>query len=81
MTFVDCSMIAVDFMKADLIEVVFDRCDLYKTLFSQTVLHKADFRTSFNYTLDPEKNKIKRAMFSLENAKGLLEKHDIVVVN
>lgn len=81
MEFTDCSMIAVDFMKADLTEVIFDRCDLYRALFSQTVLEKADFRTSFNYSLDPEKNKIKKAMFSLEHVKGLLDKHDIVVVD
>lgn len=78
--FIDCSMIAVDFMKADLSEAIFDRCDLYRTLFSNTILEKADFRTSFNYSLDPEKNRIKRAMFSLENVKGLLEKHDIKVI-
>ena len=81
MTFIDCSMIAVDFMKADLTEVIFDRCDLYKTVFSNTILDKADFRTSFNYALDPEKNKIKRAMFSLGNVKGLLEKHQIKVLD
>ena len=81
MTFIDCSMIAVDFMKADLTEVIFDRCDLYKTVFSNTILNKADFRTSFNFALDPEKNKIKRAMFSLATVKGLLEKHQIVVVD
>ena len=81
MAFIDCSMIAVDFMKADLTEVIFDRCDLYKTVFINTILNKADFRTSFNYTLDPEKNKVKRAMFSLENVKGLLEKHHIIVMD
>lgn len=81
MEFTGCSMVAVDFMKADLTEVIFDRCDLYRALFSQTVLEKADFRTSFNYSLDPEKNKIRKAIFSLEHVKGLLDKYNIVVVD
>ena len=81
MEFVDCSLIAVDFMKADLTEVIFDRCDLYRALFSNTVLEKANFRTSFNFSIDPAKNKIKRAMFSISNVKGLLDTYGIVVVD
>jgi len=77
--FTDCSMIAVDFMKADLTEAIFDRCDLYKAVFSKTVLEKADFRTSVNFSIDPEQNKIKRALFSHQNVKGLLDKYEIVV--
>jgi uncharacterized protein YjbI with pentapeptide repeats len=78
-TFTECSIIAADFMNADLTAVMFDKCDLYRTVFMQSVLSKADFRTSFNYTLDPEKNKIKKAIFSLDGVKGLLAKHDIIV--
>jgi len=77
--FVDCSMIAVDFMKSDLTEAIFDRCDLYKAVFSNTILEKADFRTSANFSIDPEKNKIKRAIFSSENVKGLLDKYGILL--
>ena len=79
-TFTDCSLIAVDFMETDLTEVLFDNCDLYRALFMKSIANKADFTTSFNYTLDPEKNKIKKALFSKEGVKGLLAKHDIVVV-
>jgi uncharacterized protein YjbI with pentapeptide repeats len=79
--FSNCSLIAVDFMKANLTGVLFDRCDLYKAVFVDTILEKTDFRTSFNYTLDPEKNKFKKTAFSLENLKGLLAKHEIVVVD
>ncbi len=78
-SFIDCCMIAVDFMKADLTEAIFDRCDLYKAVFSNTVLEKADFRTSMNFSIDPEKNKIRRAMFSCDNVKGLLDRYGIVV--
>lgn len=78
-TFTDCSIIAVDFMNADLTGVLFDNCDLYRATFMKTILEKADFASSFNYTLDPEKNKIKKAIFSLNGVKGLLAKHDIVI--
>ena len=79
-TFTNCKMVAVDFMKTDLTNVVFDHCDLHKTLFTDSVLHKADFSSAFNYTFDPQKNKIKNAIFSRDGVKGLLAKHDIIVV-
>lgn len=78
-TFTDCSIIAVDFMSADLTEVLFDRCDLYRSEFDKAIANKADFSTSYNYTIDPEKTKIKKAVFSIEGLKGLLSKHDIMV--
>jgi uncharacterized protein YjbI with pentapeptide repeats len=77
--FKNCSLIAVDFMGADLTDVMFDRCDLYKSEFDKAIANKADFRTSYNYTIDPEKTKLKKAIFSLEGLKGLLDKHQIIV--
>lgn len=78
-TFTNCSIIAVDFMSTDLTEVLFDRCDLYRSEFSKAIANKADFSTSYNYTIDPEKTKIKKAVFSINGLKGLLSKHDIIV--
>ncbi len=77
--FKNCSLIAVDFMGTDLTEVLFDRCDLYKSEFDKAIANKADFRTSFNFTIDPEKTKLQKAIFSLEGLKGLLNKHQIIV--
>ncbi|MBC7493810.1 MAG: pentapeptide repeat-containing protein [Flavobacterium sp.] len=79
MRFINCSMVAVDFMKTDLTEVLFDNCNLRLAVFSETIALKTDFSTSYNYTIDPEKNKIKKAQFSLEGVKGLLTKYDIVI--
>ena len=79
-TFIDCSIIAVDFMKTDLTDLVFDNCDLYRSEFALAIANKANFKTSYNYTIDPTKTKIKKAVFSKEGAKGLLFKHDIIVV-
>lgn len=78
-TFVDCSIVAVDFMSADLTEVVFDNCDLYRSEFGKANANKANFKTSYNYTIDPTKTKIKKAVFSLNEVKGLLFKHELVI--
>jgi uncharacterized protein YjbI with pentapeptide repeats len=79
MKFINCSMIAADFMSSDLTEVLFDNCNLRRAVFIDTIANKADFSTSYDYSFDPEKNKIKKAVFSMEGLKGLLEKYDIVV--
>lgn len=78
-TFTNCSLIAVDFMATDLTEVLFDNCDLYRSEFNKAIALKADFSTSYNYTIDPERTKIKKAVFSINGLKGLLSKHDILV--
>ena len=78
-TFIDCSIVAVDFMSADLTNAVFDNCDLYRSEFGKANAYKANFKTSYNYTIDPTKTKIKKAIFSLNEVKGLLFKHEIVV--
>ena len=78
-TFNSCSLVAVDFMAVDLTNVLFDDCDLYRAEFSKAIANKANFRTSFNYTIDPSKTKLKKAIFSLKEVKGLLFKHEIIV--
>ncbi|MFZ4672260.1 MAG: pentapeptide repeat-containing protein [Flavobacterium sp.] len=79
MQFINCSMIAVDFMASDLTEVLFDNCNLRRAVFIDTIANKADFSTSYDYTIDPEKNKLKKAIFSMDGLKGLLEKYTIIV--
>lgn len=79
MSFTNCSMIAVDFMTTDLTEVLFDNCNLHKAVFTDAVADKADFLTSYNFTIDPEKTKLRKAQFSKEGLKGLLQKYEIIV--
>jgi len=43
------------------------------------VLEKADFREATNYFIDPEKNRIKKAKFSLNGLPGLLIPYDIII--
>lgn len=79
--FEKCSLISVDFMQTDLSKTLFDDCDLYQAEFEQAQLYQADFRSSRNYSINPEKTKLKGAYFSLPEAKGLLKKYDIVIVD
>jgi uncharacterized protein YjbI with pentapeptide repeats len=78
-TFVNCSLKEVDFSGTDLSNAIFQNCDLSKAVFYQTNLEKADFRTAENYSIDPEKNKLKKAKFSFSGISGLLEKYNIVI--
>jgi fluoroquinolone resistance protein len=76
-TFRDSKLQDVDFSECDLGSAVFQMCDLLRATFEKTILEKADLRTSFNYSIDPENNRIKKAKFSLAGAIGLLDKYDI----
>ena len=70
-----------DFAEADLASSVFDNCNLAQAVFDHTTLEKADFRTSYNYSIDPESNRIKKAIFSIFGISGLLDKYDIDIEN
>ena len=78
--FENSSLIDVDFTSTDLNNVVFKNCNLLKSLFNQSNLEKADFSTSFNYSIDPEINNIKKAIFSLQGVIGLLDKPQIKII-
>lgn len=77
--FRNCQLLAVDFTETDISESVFDQCDLQNATFDRTILEKADLRTAFNYHIDPEINRIKKAKFSLPEVVGLLGKYDIAI--
>ncbi len=77
--FVNCSLQEVDFTRTDLSNSLFDNCDFNRALFELTVLEKADFRTSFNYSIDPEINRLRNAKFSRAGIAGLLAKYYIEI--
>ncbi|HEU0137233.1 MAG TPA: pentapeptide repeat-containing protein [Flavobacterium sp.] len=79
-TFENCSLKEVNFANADLSKAVFANCNLQGTLFDATVLKETDFRTAYNFTIDPENNPMKNARFSTEGLSGLLNKYDIKIV-
>jgi uncharacterized protein YjbI with pentapeptide repeats len=75
--FRDSQLQETDFSECDLMGAIFDDCDLAQTIFDQSNLEKVDFRTAYNYSIDPERNQVKKARFSLLGAAGLLDKYDI----
>jgi len=66
------------FKKSKLEAVDFTACDL-SFVFNTTNLQNADFRNSYNFTIDPENNRIKGAKFTLETVVGLLTKYNIKI--
>ncbi len=77
--FMNCTLHETDFTESNLTSAIFENCDLQRAIFLHTTLEKADFRSSFNYSIDPEFNRIRRAKFSLAGLAGLLDKYDIEV--
>jgi fluoroquinolone resistance protein len=77
--FKNTKLLEADFTDSDLTSSVFDGCDLAGAKFENTMLEKADFRTSINYSIDPELNRIKKAKFSQSGISGLLDKYNIEI--
>lgn len=77
MHFRNSQLQGVDFSETDLSGAVFEYCDLLDAVFDFSVLEGTDFRTAYNYSIDPQTNKIKKAKFSMDGIKGLLDKFDI----
>lgn len=75
--FSNCKLQEVEWVQTDLTESIFDNCDFERSVFEDTNLLGADFRTSYNFAIDPEKNNIRQAKFSLQGLPNLLTKHKI----
>lgn len=68
--FTNTALSGSDFSGVDLSETIFHNCDL----------GKADFSSATGYYIDPRTNKIKKAMFSMPEAMGLLRAFDVRIV-
>jgi len=53
---------------------------LARATFAHTNLEYADFTTSYNYSINPETNRIHKAKFSMPEVLGLLSHYDIQIV-
>ncbi len=79
--FKNCILHETDFTETNLSGSVFDNCDFTGAVFGNSNLEKTDFRTSVNFSIDPENNRLSKAKFSLPEITGLLDKYDIEVEN
>jgi len=79
MLFDNCSLEEVEFVEADMSGTLFNKCDFTRAVFENTILEGCDFRTSFNFSINPEINRINKAKFSQQNIAGLLSKYNISI--
>lgn len=70
--FSNCSLQEVDFSGTDLTDSTFDNCDFSGAIFDLANLKNVNFRTSYNFSIDPSRNQLTKAKFSKENCLGLL---------
>lgn len=78
-SFRNCKLTEVDFTEAQIPETIFDNCNLQSAIFERTDLKKADFRTSYNFLIDPENNNIQKAKFSSQGLPGLLYTYNLKI--
>ncbi len=69
----------MEFVATNLTNAVLKNCDFRKVAFEGKILEKADLRTSFNFSINPETNKINKAKFLKQNIIGLLDKYNITI--
>lgn len=69
----------VSFIGTNLTNSSFENCNLDNAIFNDTQLAGADFRTAYNYKIDPEFNPMRKAKFSTQGIVGLLDKYDIKI--
>ena len=78
--FQNCSLKEISCIGTNFTNAIFENCNLDKAIFNSSILIGADFATSHHFTIDPEKNAIRKAKFSTNGLLGLLEKYDIKIV-
>ncbi len=77
--FVDCNLREAYFDEADITASVFKDCDLLRTSFNRTNLEKVDFSSSFNFTINPDTNRLYKTIFSEEGLRGLVAHLNIII--
>ena len=78
--FINSSLQDVEFNQTDLTSSQFENCNLLNSKFINSILENVDFKTSYNFSIDLEMNKVKGAKFSIQNIIGLLDKYDIEII-
>ena len=63
----------VDFVEADLSKSDFNGSHLQGATFELTNLTEADFREAENFSINPAKNRMRKAKFRRDNVLGLLD--------
>lgn len=77
--FLRCIIDEADFADADLSGAIFQECSLAGTVFQNTQLKGADLRTATGFIIDPERNQLRQARFSLSGLLGVVAKYELLV--
>ncbi len=77
--FSNCRLRETDLSGADLSGASFTGCDLGGAVFDSTGLEGADLRNAQHYSIDPAKNRIRKARFSKDGLEGLLHGSGIII--
>ena len=77
--FTDCDLQETDFTNTNLTGSVFSNCDLMRATFDHTILEQTDFRSAYNFSINPETNWIRKARFSLAGIVGLLDVYGVEI--
>lgn len=67
------------FSSCDLTKSVFENASLPQTEFDRCNLSGADFGSAVEFIISPERNTLKKAVFSRDNLAGLLADYDLVI--
>jgi hypothetical protein len=52
---------------------------LHHAIFDSSNLEKVDFRTSFHYSIDPQRNKLKKSKHAYPALLGLLDHIELII--
>ncbi len=78
-SFHECVIREASFIESNLTGASFPDCDLSRTIFEMSNLGGTDFRTAYNYSINPDTNIIKGAKFSYPAVLGLMDKYEIQI--
>lgn len=75
----DSKLLECDFSNTHMESAQLLMCNFDKSIFENTHLVKANLKGSYNFYIDPDRNMVKQAVFSLQAIQGLLYKYQIIL--
>ncbi len=76
-SFINSNLTGANFTQSDLSKCVIQNCNFMEAIFMQTDISGVDFTTNMHFLIDPNLNKIKKAIFASHALSGLLYLYDI----
>ena len=77
--FKNCSLKEADFTETNLSNSFFDNSVLTSAVFDRTILDNANLKNAINFSIDPNKNQLKKTKFAKDNLAGLLDRLQIII--